>query len=100
MDIEVTIITSIISTNMRDVLITLPSRRWSLQYVSSSSRIIFYSPTFSLTSSKSTICTHQKYDSYLAIVGKHRYVTAAKGWGRLRACRETSCFYWIRLPYC
>ncbi len=62
MDIDVTIITSNINTNMRDVFIPLPSRRWISQYLKSSSRIIFYSPGFSLTSSESRIRTLQKYD--------------------------------------
>jgi hypothetical protein len=62
MDIDVTIITSSVSMNIRDVFIPLPSRHWSLQYVSFSSRIIFYSPVLSRTSSKSTIRALLKYD--------------------------------------
>ena len=73
MDIEVTIITSIISTNMRDVFIPLPSRRWRLQYVSFSSRIIFYPCGFSRTSSESRIRTLLKYDSCPANVEKTRH---------------------------
>lgn len=66
MDIDVTIITSIISTNIRDVFITLPSRRWISQYVKSSSRIIFYSLGAGRTSSESRIRTLQKYDFFSA----------------------------------
>ena len=83
MDIDVIIITSIISTNMRDVFIPLPSRRWSFQYVNSFSRIIFYPLGFSPASSKSTIRTLQKYDFYPANVGKSRYVSRAKGSGEV-----------------
>src|SRR5215210_3571763 len=81
MDIDVTIITSSISTNIRDVFIPLLSRRWIYQYVKSSSRIIFYSPGSSLTSSESMIRTLQKYDSYYTSVGKPRYVLTVKGLG-------------------
>ena len=76
MDIDATIITSSISTNMRDVFISLPSRRWISQYVKSFSRIIFYPPGSSLTSSESMIRTLQKYDSYYISVGKPRHVLA------------------------
>jgi hypothetical protein len=90
MDIEVTIITSIISTNMRDVFIPLPSRRWSLQYVSFSSRIIFYPCGFSRTSSESRIRTLLKYDSYPAHVEKTRHALTRRGGEKLRACPRSS----------
>jgi hypothetical protein len=81
MDIEVTIITSIISTNMRDVFIPLPSRRWSLQYVGSSSRIVFYPRGFSRTSSESRIRALLKYDSCPANVEKTRHALTRRGGG-------------------
>ena len=90
MDIEVTIITSIISTNIRDVFIPLPSRRWSLQYVSSSSRIIFYPHGFSRTSSESRIRTLLKYESCPANVEKTRHALTRRGGGKLRACPQSS----------
>ncbi len=98
MDIDVTIITSSISTNMRDVFIPLPSHRWSLQYVDSFSHIIFYPPEFSPASSKSTIRTLQKYDFYHANVGKSWYVSRAKGLGEVSYLSRNSCFYWLGLP--
>ncbi len=98
MDIEVTIITSNISTNMRDVFIPLPSRRWISQYVNLSAGLYSILPGLASRPPKVGFAPSKSMILALLALENSVYIDSEGFWGGRRARRETSRFSWIGLP--